>query len=492
MVSVRKFFGKTAREALTALKAELGPDAVVLSNRAVPGGVEIVALPPESMGEINASVRQAQQTPVQPPAARQAPAAPAPENTIGQQIAAQLARRSQQQAAPKSGFRSGIDAPPHDADTGGHQARGVRPFNPPRVGPDGRELPMPTPAAAKPARPLQEERHNDLSRESIQEAARVQSLEATNAALMQELSSIKGMLERQLAGFAWSEISRTAPARTQMMSELLEAGFSAQLTRQLTEPIPADSELNDARDLVRQLINRDLRLQDCDADIIDRGGVFALVGPTGVGKTTTTAKLAARCVVRHGADRLALITTDGYRIGAHEQLRIYGRILGVPVHVVRDASDLRQTLQELRNKHMVLIDTVGMGQRDKMVLEQAAMLNSAGKVRRLLCLNATVRGDTMDDVVRAYRTADLAGCIFTKLDEATSVAPALDVAMRNELSVLYLATGQRVPEDLHLPNRNYLVHRALRELPPDSPWKLDRADAGLLMSEPRPPGNSTM
>jgi len=489
MVSVRKFFGKTAREALLALKSELGADAVVLSNRAVPGGVEIVALPAESMGELNATVRAARQP---------APAAPAPLTSrallaasdttddahsanIGKQIAAQLARRSQVgQTGPKPVFRSGIEAPAHDEDKGGRQM--VRSFNPPRVSLHDDDT-MPA-QHAKPSAPP------ERRAAPVDDGAVVQSLQATNAQLMQELSSIKGMLERQLAGFAWSEISRNAPARTQMMSELLEVGFSAQLTRRLTENIPAEAQINAARDEVRRMINRDLRVQDNTNDIIDRGGVYALVGPTGVGKTTTTAKLAARCVVRHGADQLALITTDGYRIGAHEQLRIYGRILGVQVHVVRDASDLRQTLQDLRKKHMVLIDTVGMGQRDKMVNEQSAMLTSAGNVRRLLCLNATARGDTLDDVVRAYEGPDLAGCIFTKLDEAASVAPALDVAMRHELSVFYIANGQRVPEDLHLPNRTYLIHRAMREIAPDSPYKMDRADTGLLMSSTRSPGSS--
>jgi len=219
-----------------------------------------------------------------------------------------------------------------------------------------------------------------------------------------------------------------------------------------------------------------------DEDLLDRGGVYALVGPTGVGKTTTTAKLAARCVVRHGAGRLALITTDGYRIGAQEQLRIYGRILGVPVFSVRDAADLRQTLAGLRNKHMVLIDTMGMSQRDRMVAEQAAMLSGAGDVRRLLLLNATARGDTLDDVVRAYAGDDLAGCIFTKVDEAASLAPALDVAVRHELDIRYLTNGQRVPEDLHLPNRAYLLHRALREHGSASPWHLQGDEAGMLLA----------
>ncbi|MEC5387682.1 flagellar biosynthesis protein FlhF [Uliginosibacterium sp. H3] len=500
MVSVRKFFGKTAREALLALKSELGADAVVLSNRAVAGGVEIVALPAESMGELNATVRAARQ-PAPPPAmpSRTLPTSDFPPEdehsaNIGKQIAAQLARRSQ--SAPKPVFRTGIDAPAHDEDTGGHQM--VRSFNPPRVTLDADRRVVPShqpprpeaPRNTRPDRPDLPERRRAAVEDGYANDARVQSLEATNAQLMQELSSIKGMLERQLAGFAWSEISRNAPARTQMMSELLEAGFSAQLTRRLTENIPGEAQINEARDEVRRMINRDLRVQDNTNDIIDRGGVYALVGPTGVGKTTTTAKLAARCVVRHGAEQLALITTDGYRIGAHEQLRIYGRILGVQVHVVRDAADLRQTLQDLRKKHMVLIDTVGMGQRDKMVNEQSAMLTSAGNVRRLLCLNATARGDTLDDVVSAYEGPDLAGCIFTKLDEAASVAPALDVAMRHELSLFYIANGQRVPEDLHVPNRTYLIHRAMREIAADSPHKIDRADTGLLMATARAPSTT--
>jgi len=166
--------------------------------------------------------------------------------------------------------------------------------------------------------------------------------------------------------------------------------------------------------------------------------------------------------VRYGADRLALLTTDGYRIGAQEQLRIYGRILGVPVFVVRDGEDLRRTLADLRDKHMVLIDTVGMSQRDRMVAEQAAMLMRAGEVNRLLLLNAGCRGDTLDDVVRAYAGEDLAGCIMTKVDEATALAPALDCIVRHGLTLSYVANGQRVPEDLHLPNRNYLLHRAFK------------------------------
>lgn len=489
MVKVNRYVGKTAREALAAVKAELGPDAVVLSNRAVEGGIEIVAIPADQMGELSATVREARApAPVAAPQparpSAQPVSRPAEEDdftvTLGQHIA-RMARDAQPampaRAKPTPQFEQRLEVRPQ------HEAEGsqmsVRSFNPPRVQANGEPLPEPRPAPvarqAAPPRPV-------ASPVPAARDAHIEALEASNARLADELGSIKGMLERQLAGFAWSEISRNAPARTQMMSELLEAGFSAQMARSLTAELAGDLAPAEARVAVKSRLNRQLKIIDSDADIIERGGVYAIVGPTGVGKTTTTAKLAARCVVRHGADKLALITTDGYRIGAHEQLRIYGRILGVTVHVVRDASDLRQTLQDLRNKHMVLIDTVGMCQRDQMVLEQSSMLTAAGCVRRLLVLNATSRGDTLDDVVRAYDGPDLAGCILSKVDEAASLAPVLDVALRKELQVYYVANGQRVPEDLHLPNRSYLIHRALRELGVDSAFKLDSAEACLLMA----------
>jgi flagellar biosynthesis protein FlhF len=308
------------------------------------------------------------------------------------------------------------------------------------------------------------------------------------AQLMDEMKLIKGLLERQLAGFAFGEMAKESPSRVQLLSELLDAGFSGQSSRRMIQEMPADMGLDDGRKWIRSAVNRRLRTLPAEADFIDQGGVYALVGPTGVGKTTTTAKLAARCVVRYGAERLALLTTDGYRIGAHEQLRIYGRILGVPVFVVRDGEDLRRTLADLRDKHMVLIDTVGMSQRDRMVAEQAAMLTRSGEVRRLLVLNAGARGDTLDDVVRAYAGEDLAGCVLSKVDEAASLAPALDCIVRHGLTLAYVANGQRVPEDLHLPNRNYLMHRAFKLAPGNAAHRLSKEEVPLAM----PVGNERL
>jgi flagellar biosynthesis protein FlhF len=203
-----------------------------------------------------------------------------------------------------------------------------------------------------------------------------------------------------------------------------------------------------------------------------------LTGPTGVGKTTTTAKLAARAVVRYGADSVALITTDSYRIGALEQLRIYGKILGVAVHAARDTGDLRVTLSGLKHKRLVLIDTMGMGQRDKRVKEQAEMFVTAG-VQRLLLLNATSSGDTLEDVVRMYNGNGVIGCIATKLDEAVTLGAVLDVMMRHKLALHYVANGQRVPEDLHEVNMAYLLHRAF-----ESAGKLPAAFAAQELDIP--------
>ena len=216
---------------------------------------------------------------------------------------------------------------------------------------------------------------------------------------------------------------------------------------------------------------RNLRCADATDDIVARGGVYALVGPTGVGKTTTTAKLAARCAVRYGASKLALLTTDSYRVGAHDQLRIYGKILGVPVQTVTDRQDLEQALDSIRGKQLVLIDTVGMSQRDERVREQATLL-AHPQIKRLLLLNAAAQGETLEEVVDAYcrspevaTAPELAGCVLTKLDEAGQLGQALDIVIRHRLFLQYTSSGQRVPEDLHAPNAEYLVHRSLRAAP---------------------------
>ena len=281
--------------------------------------------------------------------------------------------------------------------------------------------------------------------------------------LMTEIRNMRDSLENQLAELAWTGKQQRHPARAGMLKQLLAIGFSPSLARYLGDNAPAQASLEDGLAWAQATLARNLQVLPDEEQLLDQGGIYALVGPTGVGKTTTTAKLAARCVMRHGPGKLALITTDAYRIGAHEQLRIYGKILGVMVHSVKDEVDLRIALDELKSKHMVLIDTVGMSQRDQMVAEQIAMLSgTAVPVKRLLCLNASSTIDTLNEVVRAYRGSGLAGCILTKLDEAVTLSGALDVVLRQKLRLYYLGTGQRVPEDLQVPSAEQLLTQAFQ------------------------------
>ena len=299
----------------------------------------------------------------------------------------------------------------------------------------------------------------------LQDTARLPSTASDDGAVLREIHSMRGMIEEQLAGIAWSNTQRRDPVRGHLLRTLLGAGFSARLSKDVLADLATGQSYAAGLACVKAALERQLPVLDNEDALMDEGGVYALMGPTGVGKTTTTAKLAARCVVRFGPEKLALVTTDSYRIGAYEQLRIYGQILGVSVHAVRDAADLELVLSELRDKHMVLIDTVGMSQRDRAVTDQIAMLCSASRpVKRLLLLNACSHGDTLNEVVQAYQRSgpgagmqDLVGCIFTKVDEATHPGALLDMAIRYKLPVHYVSNGQKVPENLVLGNRQLLV-----------------------------------
>lgn len=387
-MNMKKFFATTSREALREVKRAIGPDAVILSNRKVEGGVEVLAVAHDEVQALNHSAKASPGTPA---------------NTRSADVGA---------------------AKPRDADPPGDLAK----------------------------------------------------------TLIREIQNMRGTLEAQLGGLKWSEIQNREPERAQLLRDLLGSGFSPALARQLVEKLPYGNRLK-MRKWAESALAKNLQAANVD-EIVERGGVYALMGPTGVGKTTTTAKLAARCVVRHGASKLALLTTDSYRVGAHEHLRIYGRILGVPVHAVRDADDLKIALGDMRSKHVVLIDTVGMSQRDEQVAEQVAMFAGCGsEVRRLLLLNATCNGQTLEDVARAYRGKGLAGCILTKVDEAVAMGAAIDTAIRHKLAVHFVANGQRVPEDLHPVNKEYLLHRALKNVE-RSVHALEAADLTTMMTGP--------
>jgi len=300
--------------------------------------------------------------------------------------------------------------------------------------------------------------------------------------IIAEIQAMKNTLEDQLATVAWGNFTQRRPEKVKLLRTLLDTGFSPLLSRRLVDKLPVDLDYEQGLKQAMSALAFNLRTVAND-DIVEKGGVYALIGPTGVGKTTTTAKLAARCVMRHGADRVALLTTDSYRIGGHEQLRIYGQLLGIPVRNIKDTEDLQLTLSELKNKHMVLIDTVGMSQRDQMVAEQIAMLSNCGAdVKRMLILSAASNGKTLDEVISAHQKNGIYGCIITKVDEAASLGVVLDVVIRRKLPLHYVANGQKVPEDIHAANPRYLLHRIFKATPGESAFTLRDAEFALIMA----------
>jgi flagellar biosynthesis protein FlhF len=453
-MNVKKFTAPTSREALRKVRESLGPDAVILSNRQSDGVVEILALANDDAASLAM------------PAPHSPMAEPAPSLDLGAVS-----------AVPSAGGRvePRFDEEPHRAPVMAAMPASLPPQPQRRVVASHSSLatkvaaaaPAPTPAPAPVAAQPKAAPAIDASQIAAMVSAAVASAKENAAVemsgMMNEIRAMRGMMETQLAELSWGATQAREPQKTAVLREMLAAGFSASLARYLIEKLPAGRDAADSLRWIKTVLTRNLQTMANEDALIDQGGVFALVGPTGVGKTTSTAKLAARCVMRHGPDKLALITTDAYRIGAHEQLRIYGKILGVMVHSVKDEADLRIALKELKNKHTVLIDTVGVSQRDQMVTEQVSMLQGAGAhVKRVLCLNATATQETLSEVVRAYQGSGLAGCIMTKLDEAAAIGNALDVVIRHKLNLFYVSNGQRVPEDLHLADPAYLIDRAFK------------------------------
>ena len=406
-MNIRRFFSKSSREALSMVRQQLGAEAVILSNRAIDGGTEILAMLEQDMDKLigdsplgAATAMKALPLPDRSPAPMTAPIASVPAETEEPQSLLELLTSKKRILPPES---------------------------------------VPVQPAVKTAP------RSDME------------------SMMQEIKSMRHVLQSQLAELSWAGMQQRNPAKSELLNHMLASGFSAGLARQVAEKAPAKQSSEQAQEWAKSVLAQNLQTIADESEVLDRGGVFALVGPTGVGKTTTTAKLAARYVMKHGSNSLGLITTDGYRIGGHEQLRIYGKILGVMVHAVKDEADLKIALNELKGKHTILIDTVGVSQRDRMVSEQIAMLHQAGSnIRKLLCLNATCTGETLADVIRAYRGHGLHGAIVTKLDEAATIGGVLDIMIREKLKLYYMANGQRVPEDLYIGNKQFLMRHAFK------------------------------
>ena len=286
--------------------------------------------------------------------------------------------------------------------------------------------------------------------------------------LLAEINEVKHLLQSQVANTLWTNLQEQKGQVSEAVRHLLNAGFSPKLCSEITQNLPANLELpyllKNARNQIQHQI-KTLR----PFDMFDQGGIYAFIGPTGVGKTTTIAKIAARCVLRYGRNQVALLTTDTYRIGAQEQLKTFAKILGLSVTALRDGDDLANKIKELSGRKIILLDTAGVSQRDTLMVEQSQLLNHGpSKTMRILVMSSTTDLRTQEEVInlhnqatQSHRSNKLDAAIITKIDEAAHLAPIVDSLIRHDLPILFVSNGQRVPEDLSLPDAAYLSHRAM-------------------------------
>jgi flagellar biosynthesis protein FlhF len=507
-MSVQKFYGKSSRAVLKEVRAVLGDDAVIISNRTNGSGVEVLAMAGNAMDDLVESVDAT--TERRPSDRVQAPGEPSQPESFENYL--RRAKRTEDKAvsnanggynplrAPiaraaaeyESVFSAQMDNPepsPFDAsvqhaDAWAAKRHGTaKPTLEKRTSlPSSSPMASPSPAAASTGL-------GDLGGPARDQAETLFEMElgSSNAAapdLMAELRSMKGLLQDQLAQIAWSDNTKRSPVQSKVLAKLLHAGFSPVLARTLIERMPGAIDDAVAAEWVSQALNQNLRVCRAGESMVDRGGIFALVGPTGVGKTTTTAKLAARAVMKLGAKNIGLITVDHYRVGAHDQLRSFGRMLGCPVHVAHDAESLNDLLNGMRSKHLVLIDTIGVPQRDPRLNEHLSMLMGAG-IERVLVLNASSQLETLEDVVSTWRGPRCTRAIITKIDEAVKLGGVVDVCVRHKLLLDSVANGQRVPEDIHSANSALLVHRALKVI--SSPaFRMDDDELRIVAVQTRP------
>lgn len=399
-MKIKRFFAADMRQAIRMVRQELGADAVILSNKRVNGGLEVVAAMDYEEGL--------------------------------------LEQTEARDASPA------VMTLPDDADAVA-QAAAMKPRA--RV------------AATASVYETYEQRSGETRpAPKVSRANQIEwSQEPTLVEMRNELQGLRDMVQNQLSGLAWGDMARSRPVRADMIRRLKGLGLSMALAREMAEHAQSDEVEQGWREVLSSLARN---VPVAEETLIHDGGIIALVGSTGVGKTTTVAKLAARFALRHGARNVALVTTDSYRIGAHEQLRIYGQLLGMPVHVANNAEELRETLRSLADKKLVLIDTAGMSQRDLRLTEQFGTLHGGSSlIRSYLVLPATSQAAVLTETIGAFAHMALDGCILTKVDEAVSLGGALNAVIQHQLPLAYVTDGQRVPEDLH-PAR---VHNLLKQ-----------------------------
>lgn len=431
-MKIKRFVAADMRQAMRLVREEQGPEAVILSTRRLADGIEVIAAIDYDESLINQAVRQG--------------AAPAASETDPLRMAEPASAGEQPLPRPVAAAPASLSS---------------------RVVSNPDSTAVPPPLAAPRARL---DAASALAMQpTIEHAAQ------ETAQMREELGSMREMLEMQLSSLAWNDMERRQPLQARVLRDMTRMGIEADVARALVAELSGQLSAAQARYLPLGLLTRNLVVSG--RALAEGPAVTALVGPTGVGKTTTIAKLAARAVLQLGADKVALVSTDHYRIGAAAQLEHYGRLLGVRVYPAYDADSLRKVLELLRDRHTVLVDTAGIAASDPRLVQQMEIFANAGDLRVCLVLAANAQAQALDDAVRAYQPLQPSACILTKLDETPNLGGALSVLIRQRLPLDYTTDGQRVPEDIALADARKLVCRAAqspRSAEPDDSLMAER------------------
>jgi flagellar biosynthesis protein FlhF len=429
-MKIRRFFGKDMREALSQVKNELGSDAVIMSNRKVADGIELVAAyDKEPVAKLSVPPK-----PKAPVAKQSEGGLPTLSEIIGDDGPDTLRALLEKQAEQKAAVAQRVEAANAEAEKR---------------------------APAKPAPEVAPAKQETQVFDAENEEAEL-SGGGSLADIRAEIASLRNVLQFQLADMQQQQHSRLKPQQRYLLQQLCDMGISQTLAAQLVTYTPADCNEREAWLYLLKLLSN--RLTTNNDDILTQQGVVALVGPTGTGKTTTIAKLAARYAQKYGADQVALITIDTYRIAAYEQLATYGKIIGCPVRKAQSGEQLADLLFQLRNKRLVLIDTAGFSQRDSRLISQLATFGqvSGQQVKNYLVVQGNTQQATLKHIINAYKSIDLQGCIITKLDECYSLGEVVSNVIEAQLPVSYVADGQQVPEDIHVANAKSIISLAAK------------------------------
>jgi flagellar biosynthesis protein FlhF len=469
-VKIKRYYAKDMRTALNQVKEELGPDAVIMSNKKTASGIEIVAAVDND--SVNESAQQtAKQITQQPSQAMSAYSGVIEETEGEKKIASSLTELLNRQT--RTGEKSATPSTKSELSNRQKSERATQVLSQQAESEfeqwlsKARTTVEETDNHHQPSlsAPLDESDLNDEHQASgLHQDTRSNVVKADFntelSSLKSEMNSIKELLEHQVSELMWQDVERKSPLKAMLISKLKDMGLSKKVSEHLTHFLSDDLVQRDAWPHMLSLLTE--QLDTTTNEIITRGGVYSLVGPTGVGKTTTIAKLAARYAQIHGADKVGLISTDSFRIGALEQLATYAKILGCPLKQAKNTEELSDAIYQLRNKKLILIDTAGMSQRDLKLTEKLNHLLTKSRVniKNYLVLSATSQMSVLQESVQHFKTIPLSGCIFTKIDESLSLGELMSVAIHNRLPIGYLTNGQRVPEDIRVANSEKIVQKA--------------------------------